>query len=355
MGIRPYDGESIIANEVRRTYAEAELRAIEAITRALKRDKDSPVWAQKKLQEISIVKSEVNQDVIEYLKNFDKDVADAVEKAYKKGQKSAEVDLRKVDDLKVEGTFSSSNRKAVEALAKETVNKLDSTHLRILRSVDDVYRKAVAEATRATTAGAQTRLDAAQSVLNKFANRGVTGFVDEAGRNWNLSSYAEMATRSSTGRAAINGMTDRIQENDKDLVIVSDHGDECELCRPWERRVLSISGKSDKYPSLSTARNAGLFHPNCRHTLNLYTPGLTENVGNDAAQSGESNYQTRQKQRYNERNIRKWKRRKVAALNEKEEQKARSYISKWQKRQRELVDENDLRRKYEREQINQAR
>ncbi len=346
-----------MADEIRRIYAEAELRTIEKIANALEKGHDAPQWAQQKLNDLRRVKGEINDDVIAYLKNSNPDVVDAIEEAYKKGQKSAVADLRRDNQrVEVSGTFSTHNRRAVRALAKETVNKLNSTHLRILRQADDVYRQAVAEAGSNIITGVETRREAAQRVLNKFANRGVTGFIDKAGRSWNLASYAEMSTRTASGRAAINGMADRLQENNRDLVIVSDHGGECELCRPWEREVLSLSGASNEYESLSTAEARGLFHPNCRHSINLYVPDLTEEVGNNQADSTKEQYQARQQSRYNERKIRQWKRRKAAALDDEAEQKAQSKITEWQKRQREHIDENeDLKRKYSREQIDSAR
>ncbi|AZO95271.1 phage minor capsid protein [Halocella sp. SP3-1] len=353
MPISPYDGEQLIAEEIRRIYANAELRTIEAIAKRLKKgNPDAPQWAQEKLRELRSLKGEINEDVIEYLKNVNPDIEDTIEQAYKMGQRVAETDLKEAGfKVNIQGTFGSINQRAVEALATETVNKLNSTHFRILRQADDVYRQAVAEASSRVITGTETRRQAAQRVIDKLANRGITGFKDEAGRYWKLDTYAEMATRSATGRAALEGHASRIQENGRDLVIVSDHGEECELCRPWERRILSLSGKSKKYPSLAEAQKAGLFHSNCRHTYNLYIRGLTRDVGNKNAHADSEGYEVRQKQRYNERQIRKWKRRKAAALTEKEEKKANAKIREWQARQRELVDKHGLRRKYEREQI----
>jgi len=144
-----------------------------------------------------------------------------------------------------------------------------------------------------------------------------------------------------------------MQQNGRDLVYVSNHAEECPLCRPWEGRVLSISGGSSKYPSVSDARANGLFHANCRHSLNAYISGLSE-IPKDTRDA--SGYKLRQEQRYNERNVRKWKRRKAAAMSEDVEQKAQSKVSEWQQRQRDLIDENkDLKRLYYREQITEAR
>jgi len=67
------------------------------------------------------------------------------------------------------------------------------------------------------------------------------------------------------------------------------------------------------------------------------------------------NYQERQQQRYNERQIRKWKRREVAAMTDDEAKKAKGYIRKWQGKQRKLLEGTGRYRKYERESITQAR
>jgi hypothetical protein len=66
-------------------------------------------------------------------------------------------------------------------------------------------------------------------------------------------------------------------------------------------------------------------------------------------------YKAQQKQRYIERNIRKWKRVNVTALDKRESDIAKNKIREWQKKQREHLDNNSyLRRKYEREQIRKA-
>lgn len=352
--INPAMGENLIAAEIRRTYAEAELRVLESMSRELTKGRTLDVvrWEREKLANLRELTGGINRDVIDYLENSNHKVADAVEEAYKMGLESAEVDLDKVGQLQIKGTFTQTHQRAVEALANEVVGKLDATHLRILRSTQDIYRRAVAEAVRGVVAGAEPRIDAAQRVLNTFANQGVTGFIDNAGRSWNLASYSEMATRSATGRAAINGHIQRMQDNDRDLVMVSQHGEECELCRPWEGRVLSISGEHDSYPSLAEAEAEGLFHPNCAHNLSAYIHNLT--VTDDATPTPDE-YEDRQQQRYNERQIRKWKRREAAALTDGESDKARAKVSEWQSKQREFLDETGRMRKYEREQINEAR
>jgi hypothetical protein len=231
-------------------------------------------------------------------------------------------------------------------------SNLGGTHLRIVRQADDVYRQAVSRGVETVLTGSGTRIEGSQRVLNEFANRGVTGFVDKSGRSWSLRSYAEMATRTVSARARVDGTLNRFQQNGEDLVIVSSHAESCPICDPWEGRILSISGDDERYPSVSEAEADGLFHANCTHNTTLWVEGLTTKP--EPVNSTE-NYKERQQQRYNERQIRKWKRREVAAMTDDEAKKAKSYIRKWQVRQRELLEDTDRYRKYERESITQAR
>ena len=356
MPISTYDGEKY-AREIRRTYAQAERDTIRMLANTLGSGQGREDWAQIKLRQLQQVRGKISNEVIDNLDVDDK-VRDAVEQAYRDGSDAGITDLRKLkrkgaDIGDIDTSFGKMNSRAIEAAAKEAVGNLESTHIRILRQADDIYRQAVSEAQRSVLTGTATRREASQKVLNKFANQGITGFVDDAGRHWNLSSYSEMAVRTSTGRSAVNGHLDRMQQNGRDLVIVSDHAEECPLCRPWEGRILSISGNDSRYPSVDDARGGGLFHPNCRHSINAYVSGLTEKPTRTGDSSG---YKLRQDQRYNERHIRKWKRRKAAAMDESVEQKAQSKISEWQARQRDLIESNDdLKRLYYREQIEEAR
>ena len=39
----------------------------------------------------------------------------------------------------------------------------------------------------------------------------------------------------------------------------------CELCAPFEGKILSINGNTPGYMTVEEARMQGLFHPNCDH------------------------------------------------------------------------------------------
>jgi hypothetical protein len=91
----------------------------------------------------------------------------------------------------------------------------------------------------------------------------VTGFKDRSGKMWNMRTYTEMVARTTTAEAHLQGTANRLVEQGHDLMKVSTHRGACELCQPWQGKILSITGKTEGYPTLEEAKAAGLFHPNC--------------------------------------------------------------------------------------------
>lgn len=104
---------------------------------------------------------------------------------------------------------------------------------------------------------------------------GITAFVDKAGRNWRLHTYAAMVTRTTTRQAEVLSVLTRDPE--QDLYTITGSSDPCGVCAPYQRRVYSKSGKDPRFPPLADAfgkidpggpnelSNTWLnIHPNCR-------------------------------------------------------------------------------------------
>lgn len=236
-------------------------------------------------------------------------------------------------------------------LAAAVEDFLVPAHRSILRTVDDAYRATVADATARMNNGA-TRRDAAQHALDRLADQGITSFTDRAGRRWEAASYAEMALRTGSRRTAVDAHMQVLTDGGFDLVYVSDHRQECWICRPWEHRVLSISGADDDHPSLATATAAGLLHPNCRHVLNLYVEGATRLRDDTGDEQGEDD---RAQLRYLERQLRKWKKRQAAAVDDQAAAQARVKVRDYQRRIRAHTRDTSAKRQTQREQIDRAR
>ncbi len=334
-------------------YAEAERIMLERIGRALAAGLDAPDWAERKLLELQLIVARIRGDLDDLSQQTPQAIAEALGKAYNRGQAGAITDLQGLHAAIVGAESQISGLPAIERLLGETVENVLGTHARVLRAVPDIYREVVRETAGQVLTGTRTRLDVAQAAVNRLTDKGIGGFVDSRGRGWNLSSYVEMATRSATGRAAVDGHTDRLLAHGQDLVIVSNAPQECKLCRPWEGKVLSLTGapRIDGVRTAGTldeARRDGLFHPNCRHSTALYQPGITKAPERTADPQGDAD---RQRLRYLERQVRHWKTRQAVALSDPERRRAGAKVRDYQAAIRQHVANTSAKRQPQRERL----
>jgi hypothetical protein len=305
MPVSPASSEQV-AREILRIYLRAELVLMRAVARRVKRGITDPGWAERKLAEVTLLRRETLSVVRDLDREMARQVDDILRRSYELGTAAARAELRALErEIAEKGV---TTPRAILRLIDDTVRGLHGGNQRIVRFIETAYSRIIRSAAAQVVAGSQSRRDAAQGALNAFADSGITGFVDDAGRNWELASYAEMGVRTASGQAAIAGHLDTISSIGEDLVIVSDAPQECPLCREWEGEVLSISGRSTKYYSVAEATASGLFHPNCRHDIGLYVPGFTRPYGRTEDPAGAA---FRSEQRYLERGVRRWKRREV--------------------------------------------
>ena len=249
-------------------YAQAEADLLAAIARRVARGIDQPGWAEAKLAEITQLRAEAEARLAQLQADLEPAVRRLIGDAHTAGAVQADADLARIG---IRTGFGRTNTAVVDTYVRQAVTNLEGTHLRIFRSVMDAYRDAVVEDAGRVAAGTATRREVSQRVLDRLADQGITGFVDRAGRNWQLDTYAEMTARTAAGRAQVQGALDRYQAAGKDLVIVSDAPQECPACRPWEGRVLSISGATTGdvgggmtvAGTVAEAVGAGLQHANC--------------------------------------------------------------------------------------------
>ncbi|APD18646.1 MuF-like minor capsid protein [Streptomyces phage Mojorita] len=366
MPIHPGMVEDLAAT-TRDLYAGAEERLLGIIARQLAAGLDAPGWVEAKLAAVQQVRRASQAVVDELGRAVELDVFDAVAEAYNTGHRAAVAELGALsDDARALVDDRVPNAQAVDRLAQEAVDVVTATHRSILRAVVDTFRDVVASVAATPLLGIGTRRQATQDAMRAFADRGIRAFVDKAGRRWQLTSYAEMAVRTATARAATEAHMRTLADAGVELVVVSDAPRECPLCAPWEGRVLTISGPAGARTvevehaiedgrmipvrvagSLDEARAAGLQHPNCRHSVSMYSPGLTRV---EQASSDPDGYAAGQRQREIERGIRKWKRREAAAVTPEAKRAAGAKVRQWQGHMRDhLAAHPDLRRNRERE------
>jgi hypothetical protein len=334
-----------LAQRIVDRYRDAELRAFLLISRRLARRLEADDWAAYQQIQASGLSADVRDLMRSLARGRDREVATLVSAAAGVGAREAAVLLATLP-------AASPPPPALVSLTRDLAGRLGATDLRILRATDDVFRQVIARVTAQGLTGAYTRRQAAQAALDLFSARGITGFVDAAGRQWSLPSYAEMACRTAANNAARAGALDRMRAAGRDLAVIGGSSSGCELCSDWEGEVISLDGATPDYPTLAEAEGAGLFHPNCTHQPYPYVPGLTDTNGIVRSHAG--TYEARQQQRYLERGTRAWKMRQAVALDDAAARAAQAKVREWQGRLREHVAANGLKRLSYREQISKA-
>ncbi len=330
-------------------YDDLQLELFNTVARNADIDRDE--WQM--LLDIGALRNRLNRNLSRLERAVALFVQESTTEAYLAGIANALNELQALDKT-VEPRDAIRRYAVADRLAPliaETAGAITATHPQILREVEDEYRRVVARVSAFQTAGAKTRRQAAQMALNEWADKGITAFIDRRGRRWDIRSYAEMALRSSSHRTAQAGYADQLTRLGYDEIVISDHSQECKLCRPWEGKVLSLNGLS-QHPTLSQARSAGLMHPGCRHRFTVYFPGFTEVPKKTADPEGD---QARQRQRYCERQVRRWKRREAAAFEPAAKAKARAKSHEWKRALRQHELENVLKRQPYRTDPRQAR
>lgn len=373
----PVDPDKIadISKETVGLYRAAEHAILADVTKRLAQGLDAPDWAVRRLGALSTLRATAEAILKLVLEAAAAAIRTALGKAYRLGEGAALLDLpaqllpRNPDAVAARPRARAEVPRArlIENLATALVADIGAKHSNVVRDITDAYRQVIAEATAVSIAGNQTRRQASQFAFQKLVDRGLTGFVDKSGRRWRLSSYVEMAVRTVTQRAAIQGQVDKQLAMGQPFGIVSDHVQECPLCRPFEGRVLrlddgptgriTVTHQLTKQPvqitvvaTLEGARARGLFHPNCRHGLKIFIPGVTRPPAKETADpEGDA---ARQRQRALERHIRHWKERQVGALDPEAGKEAGRKVRAWQEALRAHLKANpQLKRLSYREQI----
>jgi hypothetical protein len=170
------------------------------------------------------------------------------------------------------GELSGINTSAVTILADNLIEDLGNATTTVGRRVDDIFRREALRGALAQIEAEQPEPAAVAQMVARLEREGVTGFVDRAGRRWKLSTYAQMAIRTTQSQALSEGVKDKMLTRGFDLVKVSDHNchfhpaDPENPCRRLEGKVCSLTGRTPGYPSLEEEGLPG-WHPNCTHYI----------------------------------------------------------------------------------------
>lgn len=377
------------AYNLRKIFEEMELDLVRSLRRNLKRHETEEekegfrweMWQKAKLRNLQKYRKENTKIVDKISPEVERLVNDALDENYHRGQKlfnriwnkikSAFFKRRRVQfpenivrhklstQPPPENDFFGVNDQKLRVMQETVSHDLKKAQHAVLRRMDDVYRKTVYNTQIQLAAGAKTLDQAIDLATKQFLEKGIDCIEYKNGNRVNIASYAEMALRTASHRAMLLGEGKKRDEWGIHTVVVSAHANTCQLCAPWQGKVLVddvyCQGTKEEalqlnYPLLSDAIKSGLLHPNCRHTISTYFPGITKIPEVPDRDKTIETYQAEQKQRSLERKIRKWKRKAEGCLDSENISYANDKVREYQKELREHLEKHtELRREYGRE------
>lgn len=245
------------------------------------------------------------------------------------------------------GEFFGLNDQKLEALIKATKQDMERAETAILRKANDDYRKAIFNAQVYANTGAGTYEQAVDMATKDMLYRGLNCVEYANGARHTLADYADMAIRTASKRAYLQGEGEIRKEWGIHTVIMNKRGNPCPKCLPFCGKVLIddvwSGGSADEgpWPLMSRAVEAGLYHPRCRDSHTTYFPGITTADGSwteeELREIGLSN-KREARQQYAERQAEKYGRLARYSLDLENQESYQKKADKWEKAKKSLLD-----------------
>lgn len=278
----------------------------------------------------------------------------AILKAIKKGFVPPSKKLSKTAQSSAE--FFKVNEKKLNTLINATISDMKKAEHAVLRMANDQYRKAIFNAQVAYNTGTVTMPQAIDMATKDYLAKGINCIEYANGARVAIDAYARMALKTANTRAYLQGESAKRDEWGINTVIVNRRGVACPKCLQWVCKVYyddvygNVPVTDNKYPKLSTAIAGGLYHPNCKDSHTTYFEGISSHpkplTKQEEAEAARV-YNLEQQQRYNERNIRKYKRLQAGSIDPDNQQMYGQKVKQWQQKNINLISQNpELKRNY---------
>lgn len=215
----------------------------------------------------------------------------------------------------MQASFFKVNDRKLDALIQATTSDMKKAETAVLRMANDQYRKVIFNAQVYANTGAGTYEKSVDMATKDFLSSGINCVVYKNGARHTIADYADMALRTASKRAYLQGEGTKRQEWGLHLVIMNKRGCPCPKCLPFVGKIMiddvwSGGNKNDgDYPLMSTAIAAGLYHPRCKDSHTTYFPGITTvdakynkkeiaNLEEQAKSEAKQQYRERQKKKF---------------------------------------------------------
>lgn len=148
------------------------------------------------------------------------------------------------------------------------IDSLQQDLTAITESIKSNSEKIIKELKSSPTAnGLKEQKKISSEIAADLQEKGITFFTDKIGRKTPIEKYVRMRVFTDSVTIQRTSYFVRAIQYGVDLVRIVHLNihPTCELCAPFEGKILSINGDEAGYMTIEQAENYGLFHPNCDH------------------------------------------------------------------------------------------
>lgn len=245
----------------------------------IKEDKQWAMWQAEQLKALEKYRVHNRKKFNPEFENINKSIKEVILKAKQEGGMKQEIKILQAikKGFKVSGKnqtriggstaeFFKLNERKLEALIKATTTDMKKAETAVLRMVNDQYRKIIFNAQVYANTGAGTYEKAVDMATKDFLASGINCVEYANGARHTISDYADMAIKTASKRAYLQGEGEKRQEWGIHTVIMNKRGNPCPKCLPFVGKILiddvwsGGSSRDGPYPLMSTAIAAGLYH-----------------------------------------------------------------------------------------------
>lgn len=189
--------------------------------------------------------------------------------------------LKKKGNKAITGSFFAKNERRLDALIEATIQDMRRAQTAMLRMANDSYRKIIFDSHIYFQSGAGTLAQAVDMAQKDFLSRGINCIEYANGARVNIAAYAQMALRTASTRAYLQGEAGMRDEWGINTVIINKRSAACPRCMRFAGKVFyddvwsRLGAPDGKYPRLSQAIEQGLYHPNCKDIHTTFFEGIS--------------------------------------------------------------------------------
>lgn len=352
--------------DIEEAFAAIEEELIESMIRNMMRHKAEEddegiqweMWQAKQLEALEKYKKANRKKFSKEFDYINQKMEELIKEANAQGMMEQELEIlqaikngyraKKAPDS-MQAEFFKLNERKLEALINATTNDMQKAETAILRMADDKYRQIIYNAQVYANTGAGTYEKAVDMATKDMLTAGLNCVEYANGARHTLKDYADMAIRTASKRAYLQGEGVKRQEWGISTVIVNKRGGPCPKCLPFCGKILiddvwSGGTREDgSYPLMSKAIAAGLYHPRCKDSHTTYFEGIsTTPDGKYTRREIEKiveDYRREQKQQYAKRQAEKFERLEKYSLDSQNQSQYSAKSIEWKNK----LDTNDKR------------